>query len=75
MRLYAEGAAAQDGDLALRLTSEALQGILDDVPDEWLEAAPGAESPTALRQRYVDFLLARLASPRSWLPVADGKGA
>ena len=42
-----------------------------EVPDEWLEPVPGAETPDDLRRRYVDYLLARVAGPRVWLPTAE----
>jgi hypothetical protein len=41
--------------------------ILAEVPDEWLEPVPGAESPAALRSAYVAFLTARLETSQ-WLP-------
>jgi hypothetical protein len=75
MRHHAAEAARQDGDLASRLTTGALQAVLAEVPDEWLEAVPGAETAEALRVRYVDYLLARLAEPRAWLPVAEERSA
>ena len=75
MRHYAGEAAAQDGDLAARVTAEALEPVLAEVPDEWLESVPGAESPDALRRRYLDYLLARVAAPRAWLPVAEEQSA
>ena len=68
MRHYSAEAAAQDEVLASRVTAEALRTVLDEVPDEWLEAVPGAESPEALRERYVAYLLARVNGPRVWLP-------
>jgi hypothetical protein len=68
MRHYAAEAAAQDAVLASRVTADALQTVLDEVPDEWLESVPGAESPEALRERYVGYLLARVNEPRVWLP-------
>ncbi|GAB2981753.1 HipA family kinase [Nocardioides montaniterrae] len=68
LRSYADRALAQDADLAARLTPARLGEIVADVPDEWLEPAPGAETPEALRQRYVDFLSARVAGDRRWLP-------
>jgi hypothetical protein len=71
MGRYAAEAAAQDEDLASRVTAEALQAVVAEVPDEWLEPVPGAETSEALRQRYVDYLLARVASPRAWLPVVE----
>jgi hypothetical protein len=68
MRHYAAEAAAQDEVLSSRVTEAALEAVLADVPDEWLEPVPGAETPAELRRRYVDFLLARVAGPRAWLP-------
>lgn len=40
--------------------------ILAEVPDEWLEPVPGAESPDRVRAAYVAFLAARLDT-RGWL--------
>jgi HipA-like protein len=71
LRRHAAHAAEQDADLAARITPEALAGALAEVPDEWLEPVPGAESPEALRQRYVEHLLARASGPRPWLPVVE----
>jgi hypothetical protein len=70
LRRFAAEAAEQDGDLAARVSAEALRAVLAEVPDEWLEPVPGAETPGALRTRYVDYLLARVAAPRPWLPRA-----
>jgi hypothetical protein len=70
LRHYSAQAAAQDEDLAVRLDSAALEAVVAEVPDEWLEPVPGAESAEALRRRYVDYLLARLHGPRAWLPTA-----
>jgi hypothetical protein len=42
--------------------------VLQQVPDEWLESDGAA--PDAVRERYLDYLLARLAGERSWLPRA-----
>lgn len=61
-------AAAQDEELASRITPLALEAVVAQVPDEWLEPVSGAENSEALRQRYVDYLLARVAPPRAWLP-------
>ncbi len=75
LRHHAAEAAAQDGELAARVTSESLHSVLAEVPDEWLEPVPGAESPAELRSRYVGHLLARLAEPRAWLPVPEERSA
>ena len=55
---------AADAALEPLVTRSVLDGVLSQVPDEWLDD----ESPDALRQRYVDQLLARLAARESWLP-------
>jgi hypothetical protein len=68
MRAYAAEAVAQAAELAARVTPEALRSVLADVPDEWLEPVPGAETPDALRARYVTLLAARAADQRAWLP-------
>jgi hypothetical protein len=68
MRSYAGQAVAQDAELASRVDAGALETILAEVPDEWLEPVPGAETPDALRERYVAYLDARVAGPRAWLP-------
>jgi hypothetical protein len=75
MRHYAAEAAAQHEGLSSRLTAEALRPVLAEVPDEWLERVPGAETPDALRERYVAYLLARVAAPDAWLPQAEGRSA
>jgi hypothetical protein len=69
LRSYAARAISQDVTLAARLTPATLAAVVADVPDEWLEPVPGAETPTEIRQRYVDFLSARVAGDRGWLPA------
>jgi hypothetical protein len=54
-------------DAAVGLTDDDLASAVADVPDEWLEPVAGAETPDALRDAYVSFLSARLAT-RAWLP-------
>lgn len=75
MRRYAAEAQGQHDELAARLTAGVLQEVLAEVPDEWLEPAPGAETPDALRERYADYLLARLRSSASWLPTQQEQSA
>jgi hypothetical protein len=52
--------------LAERLDATTLQAAVDAVPGEWLDG-----DAEALRQRYVDYLAARLASRDRWLPRAE----
>lgn len=68
MRNFVAEARAQDDQLAARVTPEKLKGVLEEVPDEWLEPVPGAETVEALRERYLAYLVARVSGPRAWLP-------
>jgi hypothetical protein len=64
--------AAADAALAPQVTRPLLEAVLTLVPDEWLED----DEPAALRQRYVDQLLARLAARDAWLPpLVEAAGA
>lgn len=64
---YAGGLPAADAAATALLGPESFAAAVDQVPDEWLEPVPGAETPAALRAAYVDFLTARLGT-RQWLP-------
>jgi hypothetical protein len=57
-------------DAAIDLAEADLRAVVADVPDEWLTPVPGVETPEALRDVYVAFLSARLAT-RTWLPRAS----
>lgn len=63
--------ASADAEIAPLLDEQVFGEILAEVPDEWLEPVPGAESADAVRAAYVEFLTARLGT-RQWLPVRDG---
>jgi len=60
----------QHDALAARLTDEVIDGVLDAVPDEWME--PGADLPDAAANRaaYRTMIRARLATPDTWLESA-----
>lgn len=60
-----EPAVAQaDRELAPKVSQDLLDGVLAQVPDEWLDD----DGP---RERYVDQLLARLAARQAWLPGVE----
>jgi hypothetical protein len=59
--------ASVDERLTATVTPELLAEVVALVPDTWLDAVPGAETPEALRAAYVAFLTARLGT-RQWLP-------
>ena len=60
---YAGSIAEADERLAAHVTREALQDIAGAVPNEWLDG----DDP----QLYVDYLLGRLAEPRSFVEAAE----
>lgn len=66
---YVPGVAEADRELGSLVDRRLLEEVLAQVPDEWLEPGDGAE-PAAVRQRYLDYLLARLDGGRGWLPRA-----
>jgi hypothetical protein len=59
--------AAADDRLAPRLTEERIVEIVGRVPDDWL----GTDEPAAARRMYVDYLLARLQAPRTFVAEAE----
>jgi len=64
---YVDGVAKADREITEMLDESVFAGVLEEVPDEWLEPVPGADTPAALRAAYVSFLVARLGT-RQWLP-------
>jgi hypothetical protein len=61
---------AADAALGGRVTRSLLEQVLRQVPDDWLDdGGPRPDdAPDAVRARYVDQLLARLAARDAWLP-------
>jgi hypothetical protein len=61
-------------ELARQVTPELLAAILAEVPDEWLapdETRPDPKAPpdpATARERYLEFLTARLDAAERWLP-------
>jgi hypothetical protein len=66
---HRHGLPDADARLASQITRDLVVEVLEQVPDEWIEPAPGAETPSEVRAAYVDHLLARGSEPRAWLPV------
>jgi len=60
--------ADADADLAPRVTKELLIDVIAQVPDVWLASDTAHPSTGAARDRYLDFLLARIADRDAWLP-------
>jgi hypothetical protein len=67
---YARDVPAVHDTLGAGVDSGLLHAVVEQVPDDWLERAPGADSVAAVRAAYVEFLAARLEQPSAWLPRA-----
>ncbi|WP_447040995.1 HipA family kinase [Streptomyces sp. DSM 118878] len=65
---YGPDMAAADAELAPLVTESLLREVTGLVPDAWLDDEPGFGSPEAVREAYVEFLLARARSSAVWLP-------
>ena len=62
----ADSTPEADAGLSPSLTTEVLGGIVAKIPDEWLAAEPGFDSPEGVRDAYVSYLTSRLREPRVW---------
>jgi hypothetical protein len=60
---YAGSVAASDERLAPMLTLAVLESIVATVPEAWLDGAP--------RERYLEYLIRRLDTPRPFVLEAD----
>jgi hypothetical protein len=63
----ADLAPLHDG-LAAIVGVKLIDGVLAEVPDEWLEPTDAMPDPEAIRAAYRLSLLARLDNPSAWLP-------
>ncbi|HET8598916.1 MAG TPA: HipA family kinase [Segeticoccus sp.] len=68
LRDVATEVEALDSTLSQQVSEALLHEVVAQVPEDWLEPAPGLDDPGAVRSAYVDNLLARLAGGRPWLP-------
>ncbi|GII60576.1 hypothetical protein Skr01_06610 [Sphaerisporangium krabiense] len=68
MAPYAERIEEADAELPGLVTEDVLREVTALVPDEWLEDEPGFAGPAAVRDAYIEHLLARAHGPRAWLP-------
>jgi hypothetical protein len=62
--------AEVDEALAGALTSDVIAGILEVVPDEWLESDGSALQPAQVRASYGRYLTDRLTAPRPFMEEA-----
>lgn len=75
LRDVAGDLVATDAELAPRVTADLLNEVVAQVPEQWLEPAPGMADAAAVRSAYVDNLLARVSGDRQWLPQQLPAGA
>jgi hypothetical protein len=61
---------AADAALAPLVTPALVTALAEAIPASWLAAEPGFAGPDALRAAYVEYLLARLESPRLFVEEA-----
>src|SRR5690242_10560210 len=59
---------AADAALAPQVTPALLSGVLDQVPDEWLEGPSPDDHADVVRRLYIDRLMARLGARDAWVP-------
>ncbi|MFN8194189.1 MAG: HipA family kinase [Nocardioidaceae bacterium] len=71
LRTARRGVPAVDEQARRVLDRAAFTEALAEVPDDWFEPVPGAESPDEQRRVYVEFLAARL-DQRGWLAEVTG---
>ncbi|MFI6450939.1 HipA family kinase [Streptosporangium amethystogenes] len=69
MAPFATRMSEADAEFSEKITRDLLDGVVDEVPDEWLEDEPGFDGAQAVRQAYVEHLLTRAQGPRTWLPA------
>jgi hypothetical protein len=68
---FADAIADIDAEMTARLTPAVIRGIVEQVPDDWLDADRRTESPGAQREAYIEHLVRRLESPRSFVAEAN----
>ena len=72
LRDVAGDVEAAHARLAPQVTDDLLEAVTAQVPAEWLEHAPGLETPDAVRTAYADHLRARVDQSGAWLPGGLG---
>lgn len=63
--------AEADAQLRPLLTAEKIRGIVNLIPDDWLQEWPSGESPDGVREVYYQFLTARLAASEIFVKEAQ----
>lgn len=67
---FADDLAAADGRARERLSRTLFEGIVGGLPEVWLDGQYAGERPDVVRERYVDYLVARLAGSSTFVEEA-----
>ncbi|HEY2397208.1 MAG TPA: HipA family kinase [Rudaea sp.] len=67
---FATQLAAVDTLMAGKLTSQILAGIIDAIPDSWLDGSAPFADAMAQRGAYLEYLTRRLQAPRAFVTEA-----
>jgi hypothetical protein len=67
---FASDLAIADTTLSALMTETAIRQIVELIPDSWLSGDNSLPTPSAYRDAYVQYLLARLKAPRDFVEEA-----
>ncbi len=68
---FASSIIDADARLAPLVDRPLLEGLVAEIPDDWLRAEDRLPDPDAHRRAYVDYLLTRLEAPRAFVEEAE----
>jgi len=67
---WADALAEADHVLSAKLDRDLLEGIVAQVPDDWLQAADAFADPATMRAAYSDYLVRRLERRQAFVQEA-----
>jgi hypothetical protein len=67
---FADAIEKVDHEMRSLLTDDLIKGIVDLIPDDWMEANSKFSTTAENRQAYVEYLTRRLADPRHFVEEA-----
>ena len=67
---FASAIESADQAMTALITEEVIKGVVDLVPDEWLDDSSRFSSPAENKQAYVEYLTRRLEAPRPFVEEA-----
>lgn len=67
---FASAIESADQAMTALITEEVIKGVVELVPDEWLDDSSRFSSPAENKQAYIEYLTRRLAEPRPFVEEA-----